>query len=234
MTYCILLPYCGNSSTCKVALLPCFYLFTESVSVTGVWLVGGQTSWDGRVEFRVGTEWRSVCDTMFGTDEAKAVCRHSGLGHTGWCTRGPCLEPTQQSHIHLYAALKLVMLMIVHLLNHLNPFIVYLWVPSRWAMVSLLALFWESSSSPSWSCAVSQSVAAAAIPGFWGGLPPGRGGEMSDSFQMTLTMIKLFWLRAISQRSMLHQLLVIKVFLKVYRSSMCSLGLWHCIYIIHV
>ena len=87
MTYCILLPYCGNSSTCKAALLPCLHLFTESVRkchwcVIGVWLVGGQTSWDGRVEFKVGTEWRSICDIMFGTDEAKAICRHSGLSHT--------------------------------------------------------------------------------------------------------------------------------------------------------
>ena len=55
-------------------------MFTESVSVTGVRLVGGQTSRDGRVELRVGTEWQSVCDTTFGVDEAEAVCRHSGLG----------------------------------------------------------------------------------------------------------------------------------------------------------
>lgn len=51
-----------------------------SVTATDVRLVGGNTNRDGRVEFRVGTEWQSVCSTTFGTDEAEAVCRHVGLG----------------------------------------------------------------------------------------------------------------------------------------------------------
>ena len=62
--------------------MPYFHFITDkgSVNITGVRLVGGQTSRDGRVEFKVGTEWQSVCDATFGTDEAETVCRHSGLG----------------------------------------------------------------------------------------------------------------------------------------------------------
>ena len=56
------------------------FLHKESVNITGVRLMDGQSSRDGRVEFRVGSEWQSVCDTTFGPDEAEAVCRHSGLG----------------------------------------------------------------------------------------------------------------------------------------------------------
>ena len=126
MTCCIILPYCGNSSTCKVALLPCFHLFTESVSVTGVCLVGGQTSRDGCVEFKVGTEWRSVCDTTFGADEAEAVCRHSGLGRAVAVYKGALFGANTAITHPSICCFELVMLTIVRLLNHLNPFIVYL------------------------------------------------------------------------------------------------------------
>ena len=73
----------------------------------------------------------------------------------------------------------------------LFPFTVQLQVSSLWAMAPLPALFWESLSS-SWSCIAPSSVAAAAMSSFCGGLPPGRGGEMSDSSQKTRTMIKVF------------------------------------------
>ena len=75
---------------------------------------------------------------------------------------------------------------------HLYPFTVQLRVSSLWAMAPLLALFWEPLSSSSSSCIASSSVAAAAMSEFCGGLILGRGGEMSDSSQKTLTMIKLF------------------------------------------
>ena len=93
---------------------------------------------------------------------------------------------------------------------HLYPFTVQLRVSSLWAMAPLLALFWQSLSSSSSSYIVPSSVAAAAMSGFCGGLLPGRGGEMSDSFQKTLTMIKLFWCsRVTSQKYILHLILVI-------------------------
>ena len=56
------------------------FVHKESVNITSIRLMDGQSSRDGRVEFRVGSEWRSVCDTTFGPDEADTVCRHSGLG----------------------------------------------------------------------------------------------------------------------------------------------------------
>ena len=93
---------------------------------------------------------------------------------------------------------------------HLYPFTVQLRVPSLWAMAPLPALFWESLSSSSWSCIAPSSVAAAAMSGFCGGPLPGRGGEMSDSFQKTRTMMKLFWCsRVTSRKYMLHLILVI-------------------------
>ena len=76
-----------------------------------------------------------------------------------------------------------------------NLFIMQLRVSTFWATVLFLALFWESLSYSSWSCIVPWSVAAAAMSGSYGGLPPGRGGEMSGSLPKTLSRIKQFCFR---------------------------------------
>ncbi|XP_034714136.1 lysyl oxidase homolog 3B isoform X2 [Etheostoma cragini] len=45
-------------------------------------IVGGRSSYEGRVEVQVGSKWGTVCSTGWTTREAMVVCRQLGLGYS--------------------------------------------------------------------------------------------------------------------------------------------------------
>ncbi|XP_035814091.1 lysyl oxidase homolog 3B isoform X2 [Amphiprion ocellaris] len=45
-------------------------------------IVGGRSSYEGRVEVQVGSKWGTVCSTGWTTKEAMVVCRQLGLGYS--------------------------------------------------------------------------------------------------------------------------------------------------------
>lgn len=45
-------------------------------------IVGGRSSYEGRVEVRVGSKWGTVCSKGWTTKEAMVVCRQLGLGYS--------------------------------------------------------------------------------------------------------------------------------------------------------
>ncbi|XP_076002841.1 lysyl oxidase homolog 3B isoform X2 [Genypterus blacodes] len=49
---------------------------------TSVRIVGGRSSYEGRVEIQVGSKWGTVCSTGWTTKEAMVVCRQLGLGYS--------------------------------------------------------------------------------------------------------------------------------------------------------
>ena len=50
-------------------------IFIIECSQGDVQLVGGRNEHEGRVDVCDGGQWKSVCDRMWGEEEAKVVCR---------------------------------------------------------------------------------------------------------------------------------------------------------------
>lgn len=60
---------------CVPSLTPC----RTSLQIR---IVGGRSSYEGRVEVQVGSKWGTVCSTGWTTREAMVACRQLGLGYS--------------------------------------------------------------------------------------------------------------------------------------------------------
>lgn len=54
---------------------------TPSRAFLQIRIVGGRSSYEGRVEVKVGSKWGTVCSTGWTTKEAMVVCSQLGLGY---------------------------------------------------------------------------------------------------------------------------------------------------------
>ena len=81
-------------SVCLILLLH-FPHFAGECTDGEIRLVDGTSDQEGRLEVCVFQRWGSVCDDIFGTIEAKVVCRQLGAATDGEWTDGS----PQQIHL---------------------------------------------------------------------------------------------------------------------------------------
>uniref|UniRef100_A0A3Q0R740 Lysyl oxidase homolog n=1 Tax=Amphilophus citrinellus TaxID=61819 RepID=A0A3Q0R740_AMPCI len=74
---------CGENWTTKEAIVACRQLGLGYANQgLQIRIVGGRSSYEGRVEVQVGSKWGTVCSTGWTTKEAMVVCRQLGLGYS--------------------------------------------------------------------------------------------------------------------------------------------------------
>uniref|UniRef100_A0A673CAM3 Lysyl oxidase homolog n=1 Tax=Sphaeramia orbicularis TaxID=375764 RepID=A0A673CAM3_9TELE len=74
---------CGENWTTKEAMVACRQLGLGYANQgLQIRIVGGRSSYEGRVEVQVGSKWGTVCSTGWTTREAMVVCRQLGLGYS--------------------------------------------------------------------------------------------------------------------------------------------------------
>ncbi|XP_062252949.1 lysyl oxidase homolog 3B isoform X2 [Platichthys flesus] len=74
---------CGESWSTREASVACRQLGLGYANQgLQVRIVGGRSSYEGRVEVQVGSRWGTVCSTGWTTREAMVVCRQLGLGYS--------------------------------------------------------------------------------------------------------------------------------------------------------
>ncbi|XP_061742168.1 lysyl oxidase homolog 3B isoform X2 [Nerophis ophidion] len=74
---------CGETWTTKEAIVVCRQLGLGYANQgLQIRIVGGRSSYEGRVEVQVGSKWGTVCSTGWTTKEAMVVCRQLGLGYS--------------------------------------------------------------------------------------------------------------------------------------------------------
>ena len=59
----------------------CMHVCTVNCTDGEIRLIGGQNSSEGRVEICITNQWGTVCDDLWGSEDAKVVCRQ--LGYIG-------------------------------------------------------------------------------------------------------------------------------------------------------
>ncbi|KAM9842661.1 lysyl oxidase homolog 3B isoform 4-T4 [Aulostomus maculatus] len=74
---------CGETWTTKEAIVACRQLGLGYANQgLQIRIVGGRSTYEGRVEVQVGSKWGTVCSTGWTTKEAMVVCRQLGLGYS--------------------------------------------------------------------------------------------------------------------------------------------------------